>query len=76
MATFISAKTRGCGRCKFIVKNRELDQMCDRVASEAPDVLEQAAAALLAENNGFRFLWHWFSVMGTFLPFEIITYAI
>ena len=20
--------------------------------------------------------WHWFSVMGTFLPFEIITYAI
>jgi hypothetical protein len=20
--------------------------------------------------------WHWFSLMGTFLPFEIITYAI
>jgi len=38
-------------------RDRELDQMRDRVASEAPDVLEQAAAALLAANNGFRFLY-------------------
>jgi hypothetical protein len=24
----------------------------------------------------FKGGWHWFSLMGTFLPFEIITYAI
>src|SRR5215510_3405246 len=23
-----------------------------------------------------KFLWHWFSVMGTVLPFDIVTYAI
>jgi hypothetical protein len=38
-------------------RDRELDHIRDRVASEAPDVLEQAAAALLAANNGFRFLY-------------------
>jgi Initiator Replication protein, WH1/Initiator Rep protein, WH2 len=38
-------------------RDRELDHMRDRVASEAPDVLEQAAATLLAANNGFRFLY-------------------
>jgi hypothetical protein len=31
--------------------------MRDQVASEAPEVLEQAAAVLLAENSGFRFLY-------------------
>jgi cobyrinic acid a,c-diamide synthase len=38
-------------------RDRELDHMRDQVASEAQEVLEQAAAVLLAENNGFRFLY-------------------
>jgi len=33
---------------------KELDQLCGHVAAEAPDVLDQAAAALLAENRGFQ----------------------
>ncbi len=36
---------------------RELDQLRSEVATEAPVVLDQAAAELLAEDNGFRFLY-------------------
>ena len=35
-------------------RDRELDQLCGQVAAEAPEVLDQAASALLAENVGFR----------------------
>jgi hypothetical protein len=28
------------------------------------------------QKLGWVGIWHWFSLMGTFLPFEIITYAI
>jgi hypothetical protein len=36
---------------------RELDQLRSEVAAEAPAVFEQAAAELLAEDTGFRFLY-------------------
>ena len=35
-------------------RDKELDQLCGQVAVEAPEVLAQAASALLAENFGFR----------------------
>lgn len=36
----------------------------------------KAQAAIEQKLEPTLFGWHWFSVMGTFLPFEIITYAI
>jgi hypothetical protein len=36
---------------------KALDQLRDQVASEAPGILEQAAAELLAADHGFRFLY-------------------
>jgi len=42
-----------------------------------PQVIELSVVKLRSENYFLlQKLWHWFSVMGTFLPFEIITYAI
>src|SRR5882672_10874660 len=38
-------------------RDRDLDQMRRQVAAEAPAVLDQAADELLAEDNGFRFLY-------------------
>ena len=38
-------------------RDRELDQLCGQVAAEAPGILDQASSELLAENNGFRFLY-------------------
>src|SRR6266568_3547229 len=38
-------------------RDRELDQIRSQVVAEGPTVLDQAAAELLAEDNGFRFLY-------------------
>ena len=38
-------------------RDRELNQLRDLVAAESPDVLEQAAAELLAIDKGFLFLY-------------------
>ena len=38
-------------------RDRELNQLRDQVAAESPDVLEQAAAELLATDKGFLFLY-------------------
>src|SRR5712691_6515826 len=37
-------------------RDQALDQLRDQVATEAPGVLDQAAAALM-DNNGFRFVY-------------------
>jgi len=44
-----------------------LIKKCLQLIAVYADILN---AELLSSN------WHWFSLMGTFLPFEIITYAI
>ena len=38
-------------------RDREFNQLRDQVAGESPDVLEQAAAELLAIDKGFLFLY-------------------
>jgi hypothetical protein len=38
-------------------RDRELNQLRDQMAAESPDVLEQAAAKLLATDKGFLFLY-------------------
>jgi plasmid replication initiation protein len=38
-------------------RGKAFDQLFDQVAVEAPGVLEQAASELLAEHDGFRFLY-------------------
>jgi hypothetical protein len=37
-----------------LARDRELDSLCGQVAAEVPDLLEQAASALLVEHFGFR----------------------
>ena len=37
--------------------DKELDQLRSQLAAETPAVLDQTAAELLAEDNGFRFLY-------------------
>jgi hypothetical protein len=38
-------------------RGKALDQLFGEVAAEAPGVLDQAASELLADNEGFRFLY-------------------
>jgi Initiator Replication protein len=37
-----------------LARDRELDHLCSQVAAEVPDLLEQAASALLMEHIGFH----------------------